>query len=104
MKKVLAAALVAACVAAVLAGPASAQCVMCKTALTGSAEGRGISGQFNRAILVMVFAPYLVMGAFLLGLFRARLRYHAGRAGARIRARLHVGPTRRPAAVPRAIP
>jgi len=103
MKKVLAAALVAAGVVGLLAGPASAQCVMCKTALTGSAEGRSITGEFNRAILLMVFAPYVVMGGFLLGVFRGRLRYEAGQAGARLRARLRVALSRRPAVARRGL-
>jgi hypothetical protein len=53
--------------------PAEAQCAMCRTALTGSAEGRAISASFNRAILVMLFAPYLVVGAMAAVLFRQPL-------------------------------
>jgi hypothetical protein len=44
------------------AAPAAAQCAMCKTALSGSPEGRVMSGHINHAILMMVFAPYLVAG------------------------------------------
>ena len=44
------------------AAPAAAQCAMCKTALTSSPEGRRLSGQMNNAILMMVFAPYVVAG------------------------------------------
>jgi hypothetical protein len=73
---------------AVAAGPAAAQCAMCKTALAGSPEGRGIGAQFNQAILVMLAAPYLVMGGFVLAVYRGRLRGDARRLGARIRARL----------------
>jgi hypothetical protein len=61
---------------------------MCKTALTGSPEGRGISAEFNHAILLMVAAPYLVMGGFLLGVYRGRLLHDARRLGARLRGRL----------------
>lgn len=59
---------------AVLAEPALAQCSMCKTALTNSAEGQRIAGEFNRAILVMVAAPYLVFGSIAGYLFRSRIR------------------------------
>ena len=47
---------------------------MCKTALTGSPEGREIGEQFNRAILVMIGAPYAVFGVVGVALFRERLR------------------------------
>jgi branched-subunit amino acid ABC-type transport system permease component len=90
MKKTLAAALVLGGLMALLAGPAAAQCVMCKNALTGSAEGRGMGAQFNHAILLMVAAPYMVMGGFLLGVYRGRIGRHARRLAARIRgARAH---------------
>jgi hypothetical protein len=57
---------------------------MCKTALSGSPEGRAIGAQFNQAILLMIAAPYLVMGGFLLGVYRGRL----GASVRRLRARL----------------
>lgn len=66
-------------------GAAAAQCAMCKTALTNSEEGRWMSRQFNQAILVMMFAPYLLMGAGAAYLFRARIRSFASRAVARVR-------------------
>jgi hypothetical protein len=47
---------------------------MCKTALTNSPEGRDIGEQFNRAILLMIGAPYAVFGAVGAAIFRARLR------------------------------
>jgi hypothetical protein len=52
---------------------AFAQCAMCKTLLTNSPEGRAISGRFNVAILVMLFAPYIVTSGVLLVVFRDRL-------------------------------
>ena len=64
--------------------PASAQCAMCKTALTNSDEGRVMSAEFNRAILVMLFAPYLLMGTAAAYLFRARIRALAARMAARL--------------------
>lgn len=54
-------------------GPAAAQCVMCKAALTDSAEGRAVSEEFNLAILVMLFAPYAVLGSLGAILMRRRL-------------------------------
>lgn len=101
MRKTLAALLLAAGLLALPAG-AAAQCAMCKTALTSSAEGRGIGAQFNQAILVMLVSPYLVMGGFLLGVYRARLGRDARRLGARLRSRLRLAPAGRPAAAPRA--
>jgi hypothetical protein len=80
---------------ALAAAPAGAQCVMCKTALAGSPEGRGIGAQFNQAILVMIAAPYLVVGGFLLGVYRGRLAHDARRLGARLRGRLRRRATRR---------
>ena len=47
---------------------------MCKTALTNSPEGRDIGEQFNRAILLMIGAPYAVFGAVGAAIFRERLR------------------------------
>jgi hypothetical protein len=64
---------------------------MCKTALTGSPEGRSITAEFNHAILLMVAAPYVVMGGFLLGVYRGRLVGDARRLGARLRGRLRAG-------------
>ncbi|HVR69234.1 MAG TPA: hypothetical protein VMT87_00195 [Vicinamibacteria bacterium] len=57
---------------ALLPAPALAQCAMCKAALEGSTDG--IGAQFNRAILVMLAGPYLVMGIFAAALFGERLR------------------------------
>lgn len=74
-------------VLALAAAPAAAQCAMCKTALSGSPEGRSIGAQFNQAILLMVAAPYLVMGGFVLGVYRGRLRQRARRWAERLRAR-----------------
>jgi hypothetical protein len=60
-----------------LAGPvaplASAQCVMCKAALTDSPEGRAINQTFNRAILLMLVAPYALVGTLMVTVFRKPL-------------------------------
>jgi hypothetical protein len=55
------------------AGPALAQCSMCRSVLEQSAEGRKLSEQLNLAILVMFFAPYLVFGSFVVMMFRGRI-------------------------------
>jgi len=69
--------------AVLLAGPgaplASAQCVMCKAALTDSPEGRAINETFNRAILLMLVAPYALVGTLMLTVFRKPLLRHLRR-------------------------
>jgi hypothetical protein len=83
MRKLLALGLLAAFLA-LAAAPVSAQCVMCKTALTASPEGRAINQTFNRAILLMLVAPYVVVGTMMATVFRrpllALLREHRRRA------------------------
>ena len=83
-------ALLAAAAAAMLAATprVEAQCSMCKTVVTGSEEGRSLGGELNKAILVMVAAPYLVFGGFVAVLFRRRVRLDLPSALAR---RLRVG-------------
>jgi hypothetical protein len=71
---VTAAALTAAVVFALFPDGAAAQCAMCKTALTNSPEGRDIGEQFNKAILVMIGAPYLVFGTVGALIWRGRRR------------------------------
>jgi hypothetical protein len=66
--------------------PLAAQCAMCKAAIEGSTDA-GVGAQFNRAILVMMAGPYLVMGVFGALLFRDRLRAAARRLRARLAAR-----------------
>jgi hypothetical protein len=65
------------------AGPAMAQCAMCKTVLLGSPEGRAFSQQLDRAILLMFFAPYLVFGTLAAVLFRRPLSQRLGELRAR---------------------
>ena len=84
MRRSLLAALAVLALLSALASPAAAQCVMCKTALTGSAEGRAMTAHFNHGILLMVFAPYFVMGAFAALVFRGRIAHEAARIGALI--------------------
>lgn len=74
------AALLLACLLlAAAAAPAAAQCAMCKTALSGSPEGRVMSGHLNNAILMMVAAPYLVAGTVAGVLFRRQIAVRISR-------------------------
>ena len=59
-------------VAALSASPVSAQCAMCRTALTESAEGQQLAAGFNSAILFLLGAPYLVFGTLAGSLWIAR--------------------------------
>ena len=70
-----------------LAPSASAQCAMCGTALTHSAEGRAMTPAFNRAILVMLAAPYAMMAMAAAYLGRHRLRTLAVRLRPALRPR-----------------
>jgi hypothetical protein len=88
MKRLLVLALV--CLPLLLqAAPALAQCAMCQTALMNSAEGRGIGQEFNRAILTMLFAPYVVFGSVGAVLLRHRIRDSVRASVRRWRAALH---------------
>jgi hypothetical protein len=69
------------------AGLADAQCAMCKTVLLGSPEGRHLSESLNRAILLMFFAPYTVIGTFLAIYFRKSWPQAVARAARRLSGR-----------------
>ena len=69
---------------AAFAGPAFAQCAMCKTVLTGSHEGQLVARQLNEAILLLFFAPYVVFGSFAALVFRSRIRRGLARATSRL--------------------
>jgi hypothetical protein len=66
------------------AGPAFAQCAMCKTFLTSSPEGQRIAREFNLGILVMLLAPYVVLGSFAAFAFRSRIRQRLARFAPRL--------------------
>jgi hypothetical protein len=57
---------------------------MCKTALTNSPEGQAMVEEFNKAILLMIFAPYAVFGSVGAVLLRKRIRAAFDRARARM--------------------
>jgi len=69
----------AALLAALLGGLAAsatsarAQCSMCRASVESSPEARRVSGELNRAILVLFAAPYLVVGTCTTVLLRHRI-------------------------------
>jgi hypothetical protein len=77
------------------AGPALAQCAMCQTALMNSPEGHGMGAEFNRAILVMLFAPYAVFGVIGTILLRHRIAASLREGRRRWRRALRVPPAPR---------
>ena len=81
--------------ASLLAGPAFAQCAMCKTALTGSPEGRHMAGQLNLAILMMVFSPYVIAASVGGVLFRRQIGVWLAPWRQRLVAALRRGPRAR---------
>ncbi len=48
-----------------------AQCSMCRTALTGSAEGRDLAQGFNRGIVFLASVPFLIAGTLTLLVFQS---------------------------------
>ena len=50
---------------------ASAQCAMCRTALESSPEGQALAGSFRQGILMLMGAPYLMLGAAGFAIYRA---------------------------------
>jgi hypothetical protein len=74
MRRRLALALLAALACALLPGsPLAAQCAMCRSVVTQSAEGQALGAQLNLAILVMLAAPYLVTAVVAAALLRRRI-------------------------------
>jgi hypothetical protein len=71
--KVLGASLVLGLLLGLFAEPALSQCSMCRAVVVQSPEGQRVAGELNKAILLMLVAPYLVMGGFTAWLFRTRL-------------------------------
>jgi uncharacterized membrane protein len=86
MKSLRRLALAAGTAAALLywSGQAWAQCAMCRAALVSSPEGRALAEPFNRAILLMLVAPYLVAGAVAALALRARVRAAVSRLARRL--------------------
>jgi hypothetical protein len=66
--------LVVVLIAALGVSSASAQCAMCRTALTESPEGQQMAAGFNSAILFLLGAPYLVFGTLAGSLWISKRR------------------------------
>jgi hypothetical protein len=49
-----------------------AQCAMCRSSLEASQEGQALAVKLNRAILVLLGAPFGVAGLVGLALYRSR--------------------------------
>jgi len=56
-----------------LPAPAAAQCSMCQQVVAQSPEAQRFGAELNRAILVLMAAPYLLFSSFALVLFRDRI-------------------------------
>jgi hypothetical protein len=61
---------------------ALAQCSMCKAVVAQSPEGQQMAAELNKAILLMLAAPYVIFGSCAAVLLRSRL-WGAGRRLAR---------------------
>ena len=48
-----------------------AQCVMCATALASSPEGQALAGSFRYGILLLLVAPYIILGSIAYAVYRA---------------------------------
>jgi hypothetical protein len=61
--------------------PASgfAQCIMCSTALASSPEGQALAGSFRYGIMILLVAPYIVLGSIGYAVFRAYRKRSAER-------------------------
>lgn len=68
-----------------------AQCAMCRTGLLNSAEGQKLVSGFNKAILFLLSAPFLVAAVVAFSILRARLnmplRQAVGRKYAELKSR-----------------
>ena len=56
-----------------------AQCVMCGTALASSPEGQALAGSFRYGIMLLLIAPYLILGSIAYAIFRAYRKRSAAR-------------------------
>ena len=68
-------ALLAACAAACLliaSAPTSAQCAMCRTALTNSPETAKLAENFNKAIFVLLIPPVLLFCGIFIAAYKFR--------------------------------
>ena len=63
----------------VLQVSAWAQCVMCATALASSPEGQALAGSFRYGIMILLVAPYIILGSIGYAIFRAFRKKTANR-------------------------
>jgi succinate dehydrogenase/fumarate reductase cytochrome b subunit len=55
-------------------GIAAAQCPMCKKSLTESEEGKALVGSLNTAIVLLLAAPFTVIGIVGVAAYRSQKR------------------------------
>jgi len=73
-RRIVALSVAAIAVIVLLHVPAHGQCSMCVTALENSPQGKGMAASFNRGILLLLVAPYAILGTAGIVLFRAYRR------------------------------
>ena len=74
---------------------AAAQCAMCRTALTNSAEGQHWSRGIDHGILLLLAAPFLIVGRVLFSIYQPEIVAWLSALGERCRSFIPV--LRRPA-------
>lgn len=57
-------------VALALEGTGWSQCAMCRTALENSPEGQAMAEGFRQGIILLLAAPYAILGAIGIGVIR----------------------------------
>ena len=57
-------------VALALEATAWSQCAMCRTALENSPEGQAMAEGFRKGIILLLAAPYAILGAIGIGVIR----------------------------------
>lgn len=57
-------------VALALEGTGWSQCAMCRTALENSPEGQAMAEGFRKGIILLLAAPYAILGAIAIGVVR----------------------------------
>ena len=68
----------------------AAQCPMCRTAVTQSAEGQRWARGINAGVTLLLGAPFLISGSIALLIFRIQVAASAARVRAWLGARLAV--------------
>ena len=56
-----------------LSGNLSAQCAMCRTALTNSVEGQRWSRGINAGVAILLLAPFTIAGCIAFQIFRVQI-------------------------------